>query len=164
MNDNRQQSIIFSNEFCDGAYVPREPRETLEDWQWRWSYVEDIDWYKMCDFLFFVVVVFFTKDEKYGQLLKILFKKKNLSVLTAEWFHKLSRHSNNFCSQNFYKKKKMPKKHFKPQHYFFFIIFSYSFDVQSFLVSLDFCFVLFFISILKRGSFFFEGAFTMVLL
>ena len=35
VNNNRQQSIIFSKEFCDGAYVPREPRETLEDWQWR---------------------------------------------------------------------------------------------------------------------------------
>ena len=69
---------------------------------------------------YFLLLFFFTKDEKYGQLLKILLKKK--------------------------------------------IIFSYSFDVQSFLISLDFCFVLFFISILKRGSFFFEGAFTMVLL
>ncbi|KAJ7389198.1 DIS3 mitotic control [Desmophyllum pertusum] len=30
VNDNRQQCIIFSNEFCDGAYVPREPGESLE--------------------------------------------------------------------------------------------------------------------------------------
>ena len=124
MNNNRQQSIIFSKEFCDGAYFPRGPRETLEDWQWRRSYVEDIDWYKMCDFLFCCCCFFFfTKDEKYGQLLKILFKKKNFSVLTAEWFHKLSRHSNNFCSQNFYKKKKMPKKTIQTTTLFFLLSF-----------------------------------------
>ena len=35
VNDSRQQCIIFSNEFCDGAYVPREPGESSEDWQWR---------------------------------------------------------------------------------------------------------------------------------
>ena len=59
----------------------------------------------------------------------------------------------------------MPKKNNSNHNIIFFIIFSYSFDVQSFLVSLDFCFVdFFFNSILKRGSFFFEGAFTMVLL
>ena len=86
MNNNRQQSNIFSNEFCDGAYAAREPRESLEDWQWRWSYVEDIDWYKICDFLFFgffgVFVFFFTKDEKYGQLLEILFEKKLVSFVS----------------------------------------------------------------------------------
>ncbi|XP_066021725.1 DIS3-like exonuclease 1 isoform X2 [Pocillopora verrucosa] len=35
VNNNRQQSIIFSNEFCDGAYVSRESKESSEEWQWR---------------------------------------------------------------------------------------------------------------------------------
>lgn len=45
VNDNRQQSIIFSNEFCDGAYVPREPGEPLEEWQWRCIYTGAV-WYQ----------------------------------------------------------------------------------------------------------------------
>lgn len=44
VNDNRQQCIIFSNEFCDGAYVPREPGESLEKWQWRCVYSGAV-WY-----------------------------------------------------------------------------------------------------------------------
>ncbi|CAH3034180.1 unnamed protein product, partial [Pocillopora meandrina] len=35
VNNNRQQNIIFSNEFCDGAYVSRESKESSEEWQWR---------------------------------------------------------------------------------------------------------------------------------
>ncbi|KAL9987682.1 hypothetical protein ACROYT_G002028 [Oculina patagonica] len=44
VNDNRQQCIIFSNEFCDGAYVPREPGEPLENWRWRCVYAGAV-WY-----------------------------------------------------------------------------------------------------------------------
>lgn len=44
VNDSRQQCMIFSNEFCDGAYVARQPGETVEDWQWRCIYNGAI-WY-----------------------------------------------------------------------------------------------------------------------
>ncbi|CAH3019970.1 unnamed protein product [Porites evermanni] len=44
VNDSRQQCIIFSNEFCDGAYIPREPGESSEDWQWRSVYNAAV-WY-----------------------------------------------------------------------------------------------------------------------
>ena len=45
----------------------------------------------------------------------------------------------------------MPKKNNSNHNIIFFIIFSYSFNVQSFLVSLDFCFVDFFLSPYSRG-------------
>ena len=113
-------------------------------------------------FYLLLLLFFFTKDEKYGQLFKILFKKKNLSVQQSD-FISFQGTAIIFAIRTSIRKTKCQKNN-SNHNIIFFIIFSYSFDVQSFLVSLDFCFVLFFISILKRGSFFFEGAFTMVLL
>ncbi|KAK2567887.1 DIS3-like exonuclease 1 [Acropora cervicornis] len=38
VKDGRQQCIIFSNEFCEGAYVARQTGESMEDWNWRCVY------------------------------------------------------------------------------------------------------------------------------
>ncbi|XP_027053645.1 DIS3-like exonuclease 1 isoform X2 [Pocillopora damicornis] len=68
VKDNRQQSIIFSNEFCDGAYVAREPRESLEEWQWRCIYTGAVWYYNHLNQAMPLVIL--TEDqqivEKYG--------------------------------------------------------------------------------------------------
>ncbi|XP_067057370.1 DIS3-like exonuclease 1 [Acropora muricata] len=38
VKDGRQQCIIFSNEFCEGAYVARQTGESMKDWNWRCVY------------------------------------------------------------------------------------------------------------------------------
>ncbi|EDO40307.1 predicted protein [Nematostella vectensis] len=44
VKDTRQQCTFFSNEFCEGAYVPREAGESLQDWQARCTYA-GVLWY-----------------------------------------------------------------------------------------------------------------------
>ncbi|KAK3732209.1 hypothetical protein QZH41_015302, partial [Actinostola sp. cb2023] len=57
IKDTRQQCSLFSNEFCQGAYVERQARETLQKWQQRSIYSGALWYHNHLDCTIPIVIV-----------------------------------------------------------------------------------------------------------